>query len=68
VWGRERSYSKVSEFIDPDRGDKVKSGIGLSYRHARIHGLADQNDKSMPESTLTPSQRFMNSATDVVRV
>jgi hypothetical protein len=29
----------VAEFIDPDWGDKVDSGIALSYRSARLHGL-----------------------------
>jgi len=27
----------VAEFIDPWLGDTVKSGMGLSYRHARLH-------------------------------
>ena len=27
----------VAEFIVPDWGDKVNSGIGLSYRPARLH-------------------------------
>jgi hypothetical protein len=31
------SQSPVAEFIDPWLGDKVNSGIGLSYRHARLH-------------------------------
>jgi hypothetical protein len=30
----------VAEFIDPDWEDKVNSSIGLSYRSARLHGLA----------------------------
>ncbi len=30
----------VAEFKDPDWGDKVKSGKGLSYRPARLNGLA----------------------------
>ncbi len=28
----------VAGFIDPWLWDKVNSGIGLSYRHARLHG------------------------------
>ncbi len=28
----------VVEFIDPWLGDKVNPGLGLSYRHARLHG------------------------------
>jgi hypothetical protein len=27
----------VAFFIVPDWGDKVDSGIGMSYRHARLH-------------------------------
>ncbi len=30
----------VAEFIDPDWEDTVNSGKGLSYRPARLHGLA----------------------------
>ncbi len=28
----------VAEFIDPWLGDKVNSGMGLSYRHSKLHG------------------------------
>ncbi len=28
----------AAEFIDPWLGDKVNSGIGLSYQHSRLHG------------------------------
>ncbi len=31
----------VAEFTDPDWGDEVNSGIGLSYRPARLHRLAE---------------------------
>jgi hypothetical protein len=51
----------VAEFIDPDWEDDVSSGIGLSYRPARLHGLAGQYDNSMPELTLSPSHGSMNS-------
>ncbi len=34
----------VAECIDPDWGDKVDSDIGLSYRLARLHGLAGRYD------------------------
>jgi hypothetical protein len=41
--------SPVAEFVDTDWGDKVKSGIGLSYRPAaRLHGLAGRYDTLMP--------------------
>jgi hypothetical protein len=56
----------VAEFIDPDRGDKVNFGRGLSYWPARLNGLAGRYDNPMPESTLSPSQGSMNSATDVI--
>ncbi len=56
----------VAVFLDPDCGDKVNSGRGLSYRPSRLHGLAGQYDNPMPESTLSPSQGSMNSATDAI--
>ncbi len=34
----------VAEFLDPDGGDKVNSGRGLSYRPSRLQGLAGQYD------------------------
>jgi hypothetical protein len=34
----------VAKFIVPDCGDKVDSGIGLSYRPARLHRLAGRYD------------------------
>jgi hypothetical protein len=45
----------VAEFIDPDWGDNVNSGIGLSYRPARLHGLPARYDNPMPELTSSPS-------------
>ncbi len=44
----------VAEFIDSDWEDKVNSGVGLSYRAARLHGQAGLYDNSMPELTLSP--------------
>jgi hypothetical protein len=45
----------VTKFIVPDwGGDKVDSGIGLSYRSARLHRLAGRYDNYMPESTTSP--------------
>ncbi len=32
----------VAEFIEPDLGDKVNSGIGMLHRSARPHGLVQQ--------------------------
>ncbi len=37
---RIRANKAVAEFKDSDWGEKVNSGIGLSYRPARLHGLA----------------------------
>ncbi len=37
IWGSSRS---VAKFIFPDWGDKVNTGIGVSYRPDRLHGLA----------------------------
>jgi hypothetical protein len=56
----------VAEFINPDWGDKVNSGIGLSYRPARLHGLTGRYNNPMPELTLYPSQGSINSATAVL--
>ncbi len=56
----------VADFIDPDWGDKVNSGIGLSYRPAcqtTWTGGDGPVSNPMPESTLSPSQGSMNSAT-----
>ncbi len=46
----------VAKFIVPDWGDKVDSGIGLSYRRARLHRLAGLYDNPITESTLSASQ------------
>jgi hypothetical protein len=40
----------------PWLGDKVDSGIGLSYRPARLHRLASRYNNPMPESTISPIQ------------
>jgi hypothetical protein len=57
-------YKPVAEFLDPEWGitDKVNSGIGLSYRPARLHGLACRDDNLILELTLSSSQGSMNSA------
>jgi hypothetical protein len=46
----------VAKFIVSDWGNKVNSGIGLSYRPARPHMLAGLYDYPTPESTIFPSQ------------
>ncbi len=61
-WGRNPPPTVV-EFINSDGGDKVNSGIGLSHRPARLHGLTCRYDNPMPELTLSLSQGSMNSAT-----
>jgi hypothetical protein len=48
--------SSVANFLVPDWGDKVDSGIGLSYGTARLHRLAGRYDNAMPESTISPCQ------------
>ncbi len=53
----------VTNFIVPYFGDKVDSGIGLSYRPAKLHRLAGRYDNPMPESTISPIQELMNVAT-----
>ena len=59
------SNRPVAEFIDPGLGDKDNSGIGLSFRHARLHGWRAGTTIicRTPELTLSPSQESMNSAT-----
>jgi hypothetical protein len=42
----------VAKFFVPDWEDIVGSGIGLSYRHARLHMLAGRYDNL----TISPSQ------------
>jgi hypothetical protein len=56
--------STVAEFIDSDWGDKINSGIELSYRPARLHGLVDRCDNPMLKLTLSPRHGSMNSATE----
>jgi hypothetical protein len=49
---------QVSKFIVPDWGNKVNSGIGLSYRPARLHRLAGRYDNPMTESTISHNQEL----------
>ncbi len=42
-----RDYA-VAKFIVSDWGNKVDSGIGLSYRPATLHRLAGRYDNPMP--------------------
>jgi hypothetical protein len=46
----------VAKFLVPDWGDKVDSGIGLSFRSARLHRLAGRYNNPMPKSTKSSSQ------------
>ncbi len=41
----------VAKFIVPNWGDKVDSGVGLSYLPASLCSLAGRYDNPMPEST-----------------
>ncbi len=53
-------------FIVLERGgDKVNSGIGLSYRPASLCSLAGRCDNLMPELTSSPQSGTMNSGTGV---
>jgi hypothetical protein len=49
-----KDFYPVAEFLDPGWGDKVNSGIGLSYRPAKPGSLAGRYDNYMPKSTLSP--------------
>ncbi len=44
----------VAEFIDPDWGQKVNSGIGMSFRPARLHGLTRAGTTTLCRSWLYP--------------
>ncbi len=46
----------LAKFIVPDGRDNVNSGIGLSYRHARLHRLAGRYD-NLCRSWLSPPVR-----------
>ncbi len=61
-WERDSDLYPVAEFIDPWLGDKVNSGLGLSYRNARLY-MAGRYDNPMPELILSPSLGSLNSAT-----
>jgi hypothetical protein len=56
----------AAKFIVPDWGDKdkVDSGIGLSWRPARLHRLAGWYDNPMQKSTMSPQSGTMNLATE----
>ncbi len=45
-----------AKFLVSDWGNIVNSGIGLSYRSARLHWLAGLCDNTLPQSTIFPSQ------------
>ncbi len=49
----------VAEFIDPWLGDKVNSGIGLSYRTASPCSLAGRYNNPMPELAISPQSGSM---------
>jgi hypothetical protein len=52
-----------AEFIDPWLGDKVNSGIGLSYRPASPWSLSGRYNNPMQEVALSPQSGSMNSDT-----
>ncbi len=53
----------VAEFTDPCLGDKVNSGIRVVEPARRPCSLACRYNNPIAGLTLSPSQRFMNSAT-----
>jgi hypothetical protein len=62
---REEYHIFLDPTLPPARRDKVNSGIGLSYRHARRYmvGGPVRHPSPMQELTLSPSQGSMKSAT-----
>jgi hypothetical protein len=55
-----RKSWRGAKFLVPDWGDIVDSGIGLSYRPARLHRLAGRYDKPMLELTISPQSGTKN--------
>jgi hypothetical protein len=58
-------YVSCSQIHSPLIGDKVDSGIGLSYRPVSLCSLSGRYDNTMPESTLSPQSKTMNLAFDI---
>ncbi len=58
----------VDAFLVPDRGVIVDSGIGLSYRLARLLRLAGRCDNLMLASTISPQSGTNNLASECMRV
>jgi hypothetical protein len=54
--------NQESKFLGPYWGDIVDSGIGYSYRPARLHRLAGRYDHPKPESTISPQSGTKNLA------
>jgi hypothetical protein len=52
----------VAKFLVPDWGDTVDSGIGLSYRPARLHRMSGWYDNTMPEASVSPQSGTKNLA------
>ncbi len=51
------TFNPVARILVPDWGDRFDSGIGLSYRPARLHRLTGRYDNPIPASTLYPPFR-----------
>jgi hypothetical protein len=47
-----------AKFIVPDWGDKADSGIGLSYRTARLHTLVARYNNPMPGQLYPPVRDY----------
>jgi hypothetical protein len=52
----QRQMKSVAKFLVPHWGDTVDSGIGLSYRPARLHRMEGCYDNTMQDSTISNSQ------------
>jgi hypothetical protein len=62
--GKPYKCRPVATFIVPDQGDKVDSGLRLSYWPASLCSLAGRYDSPLQqESTLSPQLGTMNLAT-----
>ncbi len=59
----DKNPSIEAEFLVPDWGDIADSGIGLSYRTARLHRQAGRYENPMTEFGYIPRSGTSNLAT-----
>jgi hypothetical protein len=60
---RNANEESCHQILSHRLGDIVDSGMGCSYRPARLLRMAGQYDNPMPESTISPESVTKNLAT-----